>query len=185
MGKVKATTKVVTKSAKKIRLRVIEGGVQNPSLKTALQDRYQVFFENASDAMLIVELASGTVLEANTATLEMTGHLREELLGQPIAIFAPKTRDTSLIRSGNPLSMLQFENSGFFEDVLVGRKDGYCRFVTMSVRVADGLSMCVIRDVTEKKKLECDLITKHAELNQAYVDLEKANANLNSSYYTL
>jgi len=43
------------------------------------------------------------------------------------------------------------------------------------------LALALFRDVTEKKRMERELITKHGELRNAYVELEKKNAELQST----
>src|SRR4029079_13921114 len=58
-----------------------------------------------------------------------------------------------------------------------------------SVRLVTGakpvLAVALFRDMTEKKRMERELITRHAELRNAYFQLEKKNAELQSMQETL
>jgi two-component system C4-dicarboxylate transport sensor histidine kinase DctB len=47
------------------------------------------------------------------------------------------------------------------------------------------LALALFRDFNEKKQMERELITKHAELRDAYVQLEKKNAELTTMQETL
>ncbi|MBN23051.1 MAG: hypothetical protein CL678_17330, partial [Bdellovibrionaceae bacterium] len=75
------------------------------------------------------------------------------------------------------------------EDIAILRKDHYVRLVELSIRVVgeekNPLSIVLIRDVTEKKAMERELITKHAELKNAYFRLEKINAELKGTQDSL
>jgi PAS domain S-box-containing protein len=47
-------------------------------------DLYQAFFNAASDAICVIDLATSIVIEANARMLRCTGYRREELLGMPM-----------------------------------------------------------------------------------------------------
>jgi two-component system C4-dicarboxylate transport sensor histidine kinase DctB len=80
---------------------------------------------------------------------------------------------------------------GTYEDVAVLRKDGYTRMVDLVVRIVTGkddenaFTMLIFRDVTAKKQMERELITKHAELRNAFVELERNNAELKAMQETI
>jgi PAS domain S-box-containing protein len=171
----KATRKAVGK------LEVLPGGRGSES------SRYEILFENASDAILVLDLDEGRVTSANSAALELTGYLKEEIEGIAVEMFFP--RDPELPHHSQGLSRRHLETSGFFEEVVLVSKDGYLRFVSLSVKTLrlgrENLAVCILRDVSEKKNMERDLITKHTELRNAYVSLEKANAELKSAQEAL
>lgn len=163
------------------KLEVIDGG------GSFLKSQYDVLFENANDAIIVVNLGTHEVIDANQAALELTGYLRDELVHGKIDILFP----VGGARHGQSPSMqhVHIESNGFFEDIVLQAKDGYPRFVSMSAKTValrgGKVAMCILRDVAEKKKMERDLITKHSELRQAYISLEKANAELKSMQETL
>ncbi len=128
----------------------------------------------------------------NQAAEEMTGYLRSELVGLNATTLFPDGSKNRIPDRARPLSMEMFRTPGMYEDVAIIRKDGYVKLVELSVRLiecgSDGtgcFTLALFRDVTEKKHLERELITKHAELRNAYIQLEKQNAELQSLQQTL
>jgi PAS domain S-box-containing protein len=171
------------KAAKTTRkLHVLPGGKRADG-----QSQYEILFENASDAMLVVDLASRKIVSVNAAALELTGYLRDEIQGQLVDTLFPK--DWQLRAHSQGMTFAHLENNGFFEEITLTSKDGHPRYVSLSVRAMPlgrrQVAMCILRDVAEKKNMERDLITKHSELRNAYVSLEKANAELKSMQETL
>jgi PAS domain S-box-containing protein len=163
------------------KLAVIAGGHD-------FENKYQTLFEQASDAILTV-WPDGRIDAANLAVEDMTGYMKEELQGAEISMLSPSARKLEPSRHGRGLSASFFEAPGTYEDVAIVRKDGYIRFVDLSVRaVGSGqsvLAMALFRDVTEKKRMERELISKHTELRDAYFQLEKKNAELQAMQETL
>ncbi len=171
------------------KLRALEAS-KEPTTPLA-SDKYQVLFDQASDAILIVS-STGAIDDANRAFEEMTGFLKSEVLGQPSRLLAPPARlgdpkggEAPATAQQKPLETRFFENEGTYDDVAILRKDGYVRFVDMSVRVINDLSIVIFRDVTEKKRMERELITKHTELRDAYHQLERKTAEMASMQETL
>lgn len=156
------------------------------------EGKYQTLFDQASDAILTV-LPDGSVDAANQAVEEMTGYMKTELHGAAIVLLAPTSErfieSFGETQHGRPLTGALFEAPGTYEDVAIVRKDGYIRFVDLSVRLVKSgpvmLAMALFRDVTEKKRMERELITKHTELRDAYFQLEKKNAELQAMQETL
>ncbi len=161
--------------------------LRKPENKLAELFQFEELFENAIDAIIVVDVEKGEVTRANRAFEELTGFMKPEIEHQPIAALYPDPKVVPM--RGHAFSHEQLEISGFFEDVVIVRKDQYPRFVSMSVKTIERkkskIAMCILRDVTEKKNMERDLITKHTELREAYVQLEKANAELKSMQDTL
>ncbi|MBL7715161.1 MAG: PAS domain S-box protein [Bdellovibrionales bacterium] len=178
------------KLTKKSHLKVVSPALA-ASIGTARarpSDRYQVLFEQASDAILTVN-ADGMIDAVNQAAEDLTGFVREELLKQSIEILIPDPAAHRIPDRARPISLDCFQVSGTFEDIAILRKDGYVRLVELSVRLVEasgkGLAIVLLRDVSEKKRMERELITKHAELRNAYFQLEKKNAELQSMQETL
>jgi len=156
-----------------------------PGGNAAQESKYEILFDQASDAILTIHREgkrSGVIDAANQAMENLTGYLKSELIGQPIRLLAPPTKGHAPSNGGRPLSEELFSTQGTYEDISVLRKDGYIRHVDLSVRPITGAGgtfvFVLLRDATEKKGMERDLITKHAELRNAYIQLEKKNAEL-------
>jgi two-component system, NtrC family, sensor kinase len=117
--------------------------------------RYRNLFESASDAIVTLD-ANGRFTTVNHAAEVISGYAREELVGQ---WFAPMLADDDL-----PMAL------GFFQKALAGetglfetqfyRKDGDLRHisVTYSTPQRDEEVLCLIRDVTDQKMLQDQLI---------------------------
>jgi PAS domain S-box-containing protein len=153
-----------------------------------VQSKYQAIFEQASDSILTV-FPDGVIDGANQAVEEMTGYMKSELVGSSIECLIPKRSKTTSQHRIRPLTKEMFSASGTYEDIVIERKDGYSRFVDLNVRsISSGsstLTLALFRDITAKKQMERELITKHTELRNAYVQLEKKNAELQSMQETL
>ncbi|RZA06915.1 MAG: PAS domain S-box protein [Proteobacteria bacterium] len=150
---------------------------------------YELLFEEAGDAILLVDCDTKTIASANLRLQELTGFVAAELEGQAIAqlfpVQAPKVR-SALFNS----EML--EHSGFYEDMALLRKDGYLAFATLSVKTlpaaqTDGrnLAFCILHDMGAKKSMERDLLAKHWELKEAYEELNRAHMEVKSAQEAL
>ncbi len=132
---------------------------------------------------------NGKVDAANQAVEEMTGYLKSELAGSDISILMPAKEAAGSALRSRPLSAEFFKAPGTYEDIAILRKDGYVRYADVSVRLveSDGthLALALIRDITEKKRMERELITKHTELRNAYHQLERKNVELQAMQETL
>jgi len=175
------TAKVKNRNAPNLRVISIDakGGSRTPTLL----GKYQALFDQASDAIITVHL-DGKLDAINQAAEEMTGYLRAELDGHSVQTLVPDSKMHRIPHRARPLSNELFAVPGTYEDVAVRRKDGYVRLVDLSVRHVESsgekLALALFRDLTEKKQMERELITKHSELRDAYVQLEKKNAELTS-----
>lgn len=179
-----------TASAKVKRLKAVETAPQLDA------DKYQTLFEQASDAILTVRM-DGVIDAANQAVENLTGYLKGELVGAAIDLLIPAPKLHALPQENahgssmrsRAISREMLLTPGTYEDVVVLRKDGYTQFVDFTVRkVAQGNSFFILamfRDVTEKKRMERELITKHTEMLEAYRQLERKNAELQAMQETL
>ena len=150
--------------------------------------KYEVLFDQGSDAIIVVK-ANGVIDSVNQAVEELTGYLKSELIGASADILVPDPTKMMSSHRSRPIDVLFFSAPGTYEDLAVRKKDGYVRYVDLSVRVIQSggksLSMALLRDITEKKQMERELITKHSELRNAYFQLEKQNAELQAMQDTL
>lgn len=166
----------------KSRLKIASAG------EPEFQSKYEAIFDQASDAILTL-LPDGTVDGVNQALEDITGYLKMELVGNSIDTLLPDTKKQTVAHRQRPLTREMFQTSGTYEDVEILRKDGYIRFVDLTVRAVESTSgsliLALFRDVTAKKQMERELITKHTELRNAYFQLEKKNTELQAMQETL
>jgi PAS domain S-box-containing protein len=152
-------------------------------------DKYRALFDHASDAILTVR-EDGTIDDLNQAAEELTGYVREDLARGRATKLSPVPGTHRVPERTRPFDPAFLSNEGTFEDVAVLRNDGYVRLVDLTVRhipdTGEGcLALVLLRDVGEKKRMERELITKHAELRNAYLQLEKKNAEMQAMQETL
>ncbi|MBU6376865.1 MAG: PAS domain S-box protein, partial [Bdellovibrionales bacterium] len=160
----------------------------SPSAQLAAAQRYEMVFDHASDAICTV--VQGRIEAANRALEELTGYLRQEIEGEDVFILEPQAGSSHVPVRSKSFSSEMLYVPGTYEDVAIIRKDGYVRLVDLTVRAVSGpelrsFTLLILRDVTAKKQMERELITKHAELRNAFIQLERNNTELKVMQETL
>lgn len=117
--------------------------------------RYRNLFESASDAIVTFD-ANGRFTTVNQAAEIISGYRRDELVGQ---WFAPMLPDDELPKALAHFQRALAGETGLFETTF-HRKDGEIRTiqVTYSTPQLDEEVLCMIRDVTDQKLLQEQLI---------------------------
>ncbi|HEV8304882.1 MAG TPA: PAS domain S-box protein [Gemmatimonadales bacterium] len=117
--------------------------------------RYRNLVESASDAIVTLD-ANGRFTTVNHAAEIVSGYRREELVGQ---WFAPMLPDDELPKALAHFQQALAGETGLFETQFY-RKDGETRTisVTYSTPQRDEEVLCLIRDVTDQKMLQEQLI---------------------------
>ena len=151
----------------------------NPSPGNTPTSRFEAVIASAVDAIITIN-SSGTILECNPATTQLFGYSPNELIGNPIETLMPDPYKT------NHASYLQnYERSGTPRIIGIGREvnalhqDGHTFPVHLAVSEAwvngERLYTGIIRDLSERKRLEQDLVTRsereRAELGQELHDV--------------
>ncbi len=117
--------------------------------------RYRNLVESASDAIVTLD-ANGRFTTVNHAAEIISGYRREELVGQ---WFAPMLSDDELPKALAHFQKALAGETGLFESRFY-RKDGDARTIsiTYSTPQRDEEVLCLIRDVTDQKMLQEQLI---------------------------
>ncbi len=117
--------------------------------------RYRNLFESASDAIVTLD-ANGRFTTVNQAAEDISGYRRAELVG---TWFAPLIADEELAKALSHFQRALGGETGLFETRFF-RKDGELRHiaVTYSTPQRDEEVLCLIRDVTDQKMLQEQLI---------------------------
>jgi two-component system NtrC family sensor kinase len=117
--------------------------------------RYRHLFEDASDAIMTFD-SLGRFTSVNDAGERISGYSRDELIGR---FFGPLLPLTEL-----PRAVLEFRKAlsgspGQFESIVV-RKDGERRHITITYSCPQRSRevLCLIRDATEEKQLQQQLV---------------------------
>jgi PAS domain S-box-containing protein len=121
----------------------------------ASEARYRRLFETAQDAILILDQASGKIMDANPFVIELLGYSLDELVGKElweIGLFS----DTQESKA----AMQRLQETGYirYEDMPLETKRGQrveVEFVSNSYLVGDlKVIQCNIRDITDRKWAE-------------------------------
>ncbi len=121
----------------------------------ASEARYRRLFETAQDAILILEEASGKIMDANPFVIDLLGYSLDELIGKElweIGLFS----DTQESKA----AMQRLQETGYirYEDMPLETKRGQrveVEFVSNSYMVGDlKVIQCNIRDITDRKWAE-------------------------------
>ena len=117
--------------------------------------RYRHLVESASDAIVTLD-ANGRFTTVNHAAENISGYKREELVGQ---WFAPMLPDDDLPKALAHFQQALAGETGLFESQFY-RKDGEVRTIsiTYSTPQKDEEVLCLIRDVTDQKMLQEQII---------------------------
>ncbi len=117
----------------------------------ASEERYRALFDHASIAIFVTDHESGRILDANRQALALLGYRKEELLAMPVLPFGaePGVQKSSVQLYASGESAIQTKSGETIQvDVVVGP-------VT---RPQDPRVMLFVRDVTEKKKMQAQLL---------------------------
>lgn len=131
---------------------------------------FGLLFETSPDAALITERASGRILSANVRAGDMLSMTTEALVGSRFdSLLEDRDRDVS--------------QPGRYEDVVLRGGDGYPVYVTMQVAHVEttehgDLAAYMVRDTSERRLLECEVMAKHSALFTAHAELERAHRQL-------
>lgn len=135
----------------------------------ALKDselRFRQLFDNASDGIFIANL-DGRYIDANINACHMLGYRHDELIGKHITDLLSVT-DVARLAESKAYLMENIEHVSVGEWELK-RKDGVYLPTEVSARfLPDGRWMAVVRDISERKRIQQQL-EKHAEeINDLY-----------------
>ena len=121
--------------------------------------RYRRLFETAPDGILILDAVTGQVVDANPFMKDLLGYSQEEFLGRKLWEIGPfKGEDASKIA----FAQLQHADRIRYEGLPLETKDGRrveVEFISSAYLVEQKwLIQCNLRDISERKRLERQLI---------------------------
>lgn len=122
---------------------------------SASEQNYRRLFEAAKDGILILDVGTGGITEANPFIANLLGLSQEEMMGKTVSELSPFKDFES-----NQLMLEKLQRQGFvrYEDLPLEAADG-CKidveFVCNIYEVGEKeVIQCNIRDITERKKSE-------------------------------
>jgi len=137
------------KESHKTQQQINEGLLKNSEL------RYRRLFEAAQDAILILDGATGQIMDANPFVQNLLGYSLNELIGKKLWEISPFK---NIAENKDQFQKLQKEAYVRYEHLPLETKQKKLRFVEFvsnSYMVDDiNVIQCNIRDITERKKIE-------------------------------
>ncbi len=125
--------------------------------KRAAEARYRRLFEYARDGIVIVEAASGQILDVNPHTEQLLGYRRQELVGQKFCEIEP-TRDIPVARAA--LEQIRDKGAAQFEMVFKSKDGRALQTEVIGTVYPEGDRQAIqlnIRDLTERRKFEREM----------------------------
>lgn len=142
---------------------------------------FQVVFEASHDAIFVIDPEGDRIVDANPRAAELLGYPLEELRALPVSAVHPDEMErlrafaASVVRAGQ----------GWTDELSCTARDG-CRVpseISASVVEHDGatLVVAIVRDVSERRRMEAALRESHAALAEANRSLEDRVAERNAA----
>ncbi|HEY9818969.1 MAG TPA: PAS domain S-box protein [Candidatus Obscuribacterales bacterium] len=140
--------------------------------------QFRALFEKSLDAMLIAD-DQGQYVEANPAACDLLGRSRGQIIGQHIADFVLPDLDFES-------AWQQFQQHGQQRgEIQILRADGSVRDVDYAATadVWPHHHLSILRDITERKRLERDVQDLQQQLERRAQDLEQHNDQLQAEQF--
>lgn len=137
------------------------------------EEYHRGLMENAADAIFVLN-SEGRCLDANSKAVDITGYSKEELLKMNIKELFPPYQQAVLAKK---LTETLEIGRGACGDLLIlnKTKDAVPVEISSSTMEISGenVVMTILRDVTERKKMEKEIIESNERLRMAYEELKK------------
>ncbi|HSY61882.1 MAG TPA: PAS domain S-box protein, partial [Cytophaga sp.] len=140
------------------------------------EEKYRTFIQYAGDSIFFLNEAY-FITDVNNSGCTMLGYSKEELLKMRILdIMTPEGHEEFPMRVDNIK-----RNGGSLHERKFKRKDGSLIDTEVNVRVLKGIGyISVIRDITERKKVEARILERESQLTALFDNIEGAASLLNA-----
>ena len=134
------------------------------------EEKYQDLYSNAPDMFVSVAAQKATILECNQTLLNALGYTKKEIIGR--SIFDIYTPDSAKHAKANVFPVFMKTGTIIEEELQLQRKDGSALDVSLNVSAARDengdiiYSRSVLRDITERKQSELQILKAHSEIKQ-------------------
>jgi diguanylate cyclase (GGDEF)-like protein/PAS domain S-box-containing protein len=119
------------------------------------EERLRTVFDSVSDALVVYDIAAGTIIDANPCALEMFGYTRDELMKLDLRVLlagvAPYTHEDAM-----PVLKAAASGTALTVEWSCVAKDGHGLWIEVSLRKAQFSGRAVLlataRDVTDRRR---------------------------------
>lgn len=122
------------------------------------EEKYRVLFEDASDAIALLDFATQQVLDANRQAEFLVGYSKEDLLRLTVSDFWLREDEKRLSRA--LLRLVKKQRSIKLGERQILRKDGRLLWVEINASAVEyrgkHVALAIIRDISERKQLELE-----------------------------
>ncbi|MFA5907777.1 MAG: response regulator [Vicinamibacterales bacterium] len=148
----------------------LAGTIQDVTTRKNSDEQFKRLLEAAPDAMVIVD-RDGQIVLVNSQTEQLFGYSRAELLGRSVEVLIPARFTGHIARRNSFAASSSARRMGAKRSLFASRKDGSEIPVEISLsplETTDGaVVISAIRDVTEAKRAEAELLQAKAEAEAA------------------
>ncbi len=143
----------------------------------------ELVFRNAVDILVVVDAVSGTIQRISDAVEAVLGYKRSNLIGKKLTEILPdeKTSNHLHLQDGIPEIV-----DGVFLDQKVKCHDGSVKSMDMTVSLVSSNDQSVIlltlRDTSQRKRLQGDMIKKNSALDSALSAMVITNSSWKIDY---
>jgi PAS domain S-box-containing protein len=149
------------------------------------EERFRLFFENANDAIFVMDVRTGQILDVNKQAERLTGRSHEEIIGMHRAELFPPTK-AEQYEERFRLNTRKEKATGFEGEVLAG--DGRSVPVYISTNLLkfqeDEVILAIFRDISGYKKAEEKIIAERNKLATILTNIGEG-VNIVRSDYTV
>ena len=152
--------------------------------------RYRRLFETAKDGIMILDAGNGRICDVNPFLTELLGFSHSEMVGKTLSELSPFKNIQS-----NQVMLERLRKDGYarYEYLLLetrGSRTIGVEFVGNAYRAEDrDMIQCHVRDITEYKRVEAQVLALNAELEQRVIkrteQLEATNHELEAFSYSV
>ncbi len=146
------------------------------------EEYFHKIFNHSNDAIFVIDMAQGEILDVNPRACTMLGFSREELISMPMSNIHP-----------NEISQLQaftaqvLENGeGWTNELTCLTKSGHCLPSEISASVIDingkKFIISIVRDITERKKAAAALHDSEQRLRNILISAMDAIITIDSNF---
>jgi PAS domain S-box-containing protein/putative nucleotidyltransferase with HDIG domain len=141
--------------------------------------RYRRLFETAQDGILILDGNTGIIHDANRFIVNLLGYSKEELIGKELWEIGAILDKASAL---NAFVILKDKGYIRYDDLPLKTKDGNLisvEFISNTYGVnGDMVIQCNIRDISDRKRLEKELLQYQNSVNNSMREMVKTLSNL-------